>query len=176
LTLWQTEFPNHPIFDDPLFETAENKRFDLDVRNAVATAIEEVPAIQRAIPAVGDGLQTMAGVIQNGQITHAQALRLLESEVRASSAISCRVLAPCSSLREVRLRLLFRSPELLLVQQRQFLCLWRIRQKLQRYHGTACRKLQKPSCTMEGVDSWSPRAALHLDPGQALWLRLALRT
>jgi hypothetical protein len=57
--------PNHPIFDDPLFETPEYKRFEVDVCSAVAIAVEEDPhavAIQKAIPAVSDRLRTMTGV------------------------------------------------------------------------------------------------------------------
>lgn len=76
------EFPKHPIFQDPLFGTTEYKQFELDVRNAVAVAVKEDPytiAIQKAIPAVSDRLRTMTGVIQNGQVTHAQGLRSLES-------------------------------------------------------------------------------------------------
>ena len=49
---------------------------------ALALAVEEDPhslAIQKAVPALNDRLRTITGVIQNGQITHAQALRSLES-------------------------------------------------------------------------------------------------
>ncbi|KAF7125749.1 hypothetical protein CNMCM5793_002042 [Aspergillus hiratsukae] len=79
--LWRMEFPGHPIFRDPLFETAEYKAFELDVRGAITTAVEEDPhsiAIQKAVPAVNDRLRTMTAVIQSGQITHSQALRSLE--------------------------------------------------------------------------------------------------
>jgi hypothetical protein len=44
-------------------------------------AIEEDPyslAIQKAVLALNDRLQTMTGVIQNGQVTHTQALSALE--------------------------------------------------------------------------------------------------
>jgi len=62
----------------------------VDVRSAVAIAVEEDPhavAIQKAIPAVSDRLRTMTGVIQNGQITHAQALRSLEGEVKRLAGV-----------------------------------------------------------------------------------------
>jgi hypothetical protein len=62
----------------------EYKQFELDVRSAVAVAVEEDPhsiAIQKTIPAVCDRLRTMTGVIQNGQVNHAQALRSLQSQV-----------------------------------------------------------------------------------------------
>jgi hypothetical protein len=60
------EFPEHPIFRDPLFKTAEYKRFELDVRSAIAIAVKEDPhsiAIQKTIPAVCNCLRTMTGVI-----------------------------------------------------------------------------------------------------------------
>jgi hypothetical protein len=80
--LWRREFPRHPLFRDPLFQTAEYKAFELSMYGALAIAVEEDPhslAIQKAIPALNDRLRTMTGVIQNGQVTHAQALRSLES-------------------------------------------------------------------------------------------------
>jgi hypothetical protein len=75
------EFPGHPIFQDPVFETSEYKAFELRVRGALEMAVEQDPhtiAIQKAIPAVNDRLRTMTGIIQNGQVTHAQALCSLE--------------------------------------------------------------------------------------------------
>jgi hypothetical protein len=48
------EFPGHPIFQDPVFETPEYKAFELRVRGALAAAVEQDPhtiAIQKAIPA-----------------------------------------------------------------------------------------------------------------------------
>jgi hypothetical protein len=75
------EFPGHPIFQGPLFETPEYRAFELRVRGALAMAVEQDPhtiAIQKAIPAVNDRLRTMTGVIQNGQATHALALCSLE--------------------------------------------------------------------------------------------------
>lgn len=74
------EFPKHPIFQDPVFETSEYKTFELRVRGAMAISVEQDPhtiAIQKAIPAVNDRLRTMTGVIQNGQAIHAQALSSL---------------------------------------------------------------------------------------------------
>ena len=59
----------------------EYKAFKLSVYRALALAITEDPysiAIQKAVPALNDQLRTMTGVIQNGQVTHAQALRSLE--------------------------------------------------------------------------------------------------
>ena len=44
-------------------------------------AVEQDPhtiTIQKAIPAVNDRLRTMIGIIQNGQVTYAQALDSLE--------------------------------------------------------------------------------------------------
>jgi len=79
--LWRREFPQHPIFKHPLFHTAEYKAFELSVCGALALAVTEDPysiAIQKAVPALNDRLRTMTGVIQNGQVTHAQALRSLE--------------------------------------------------------------------------------------------------
>jgi Transcriptional activator of glycolytic enzymes len=79
--LWRREFPRHPIFKDPLFQTAEYKAFELSVYGALAMAVDEDShslAIQKAVPALNDRLRTMTGVIQNGQVTHAQALRSLE--------------------------------------------------------------------------------------------------
>jgi hypothetical protein len=79
--LWRREFPQHPIFKYPLFHTAEYKAFELSVYGALALAVTEDPysiAIQKAVPALNDRLRTMTGVIQNGQVTHAQALRSLE--------------------------------------------------------------------------------------------------
>ena len=75
------EFPGHPIFQGPVFETSEYRAFELRVRAALAVAVEQDPhaiAIQKAIPAVNDRLRTMTGVIQNGQASHAQALCSLE--------------------------------------------------------------------------------------------------
>lgn len=80
------EFPKHPIFQDPVFETAEYRAFELRVRGALALAVEQDPhtvAIQKAIPTVNDRLRTMTGVIQNGQATHAQALYALEDLLTA---------------------------------------------------------------------------------------------
>ena len=54
------------------------------MRSGVIMAAEEDPhtiAIQKAIPAVCDRLRTMTGVIQNGQVTHTQALRSLEGQI-----------------------------------------------------------------------------------------------
>ena len=71
--LWRQEFPQHPIFRDPLFQTADYRAFELSVRGALAIAVEEDPhslAIQKAVPALNDRLRTMTGVIQNGQVTH----------------------------------------------------------------------------------------------------------
>jgi hypothetical protein len=68
------EFPGHPIFQDPLFETLEYKAFELSVKYALAAAVEEDPytiAIQKAILAVNDCLRTITSVIQNGQMTYA---------------------------------------------------------------------------------------------------------
>jgi hypothetical protein len=51
------------------------------VRGALALAIDEDPyslAIRKAVPALNDWLRTMTGVIQNGQVTHTQALSTLE--------------------------------------------------------------------------------------------------
>ena len=82
--LWRMEFPGHPIFRDPLFDIAEYKVFELDIRGAIATAVEEEPhsiAIQKVVPAVNDRLRTMTAVIQTGQVTHSQALRSLESQI-----------------------------------------------------------------------------------------------
>ena len=82
--LWRREFPNHPIFQYPLFSTEEYKRFELEVRSAVAIAVTDDPhtvAIQKAIPAVGDRLHTMTGVIQNSQVTYTQAFRSLETKI-----------------------------------------------------------------------------------------------
>jgi len=79
--LWRQEFPRHPIFQDPLFQTADYRAFELSVRGALAVAIEEDPhslAIRKAVPALNDRLRTMTGVIQNGQVTHTQALSALE--------------------------------------------------------------------------------------------------
>jgi Transcriptional activator of glycolytic enzymes len=79
--LWRMEFPGHPIFQDPIFQTPEYRAFELQVRGALAIAVEQDPhtiAIQKAIPAVNDRLRTMTGVIQNGQATHAEALGSLE--------------------------------------------------------------------------------------------------
>ena len=79
--LWRMEFPGHPIFQDPVFDTSEYRAFELRVRAALTMAVEQDPhaiAIQKAIPAVNDRLRTMTGVIQNGQATHAQALYSLE--------------------------------------------------------------------------------------------------
>ncbi|KIM99225.1 hypothetical protein OIDMADRAFT_127126 [Oidiodendron maius Zn] len=75
------EFPGHPIFQDPVFETSEYRAFELRVRGTLAIAVEQDPdtiAIQRAISAINDHLHTMTGVIQNGQVTHAQALCSLD--------------------------------------------------------------------------------------------------
>jgi hypothetical protein len=69
------------MFRDPLFQTTDYQAFELSVRGALAIAIEEDPhslAIQKAVPALNDRLRTMTGVIQNGQVTHTQALSTLE--------------------------------------------------------------------------------------------------
>lgn len=87
--LWRTEFPQHPIFQAPLFRTAEYKAFELGMHASLAVAVDEDPhsiAIEKAVPALNDRLRTMAGVIQNGQVTHAQALRSLEGII--SSRVS----------------------------------------------------------------------------------------
>jgi hypothetical protein len=79
--LWRAEFPGHPIFQDPLFQTPEYKTFEIRVKGALDTAVEEDPhaiAIQKAMPAVCDRLRTMTGVIQNGHATHAEALSSFE--------------------------------------------------------------------------------------------------
>ena len=79
--LWRMEFPGHPIFQGPVFKTSEYRAFELQVRAALAVAVEQDPhaiAIQKAIPAVNDRLRIMTGVIQNGQASHAQALCSLE--------------------------------------------------------------------------------------------------
>jgi hypothetical protein len=79
--LWRQEFPRHPIFQDPLFQTADYQAFELSVRGALALAVDEDPhslAIRKAVPALNDRLRTMTGVIQNGQVTHTQALSALE--------------------------------------------------------------------------------------------------
>jgi hypothetical protein len=79
--LWRQDFPQHPIFRDPLFQTADYRAFELSVRGALAIAVKEDPhslAIQKAVPALNDRLRTMTGVIQNGQVTHTQALSALE--------------------------------------------------------------------------------------------------
>ena len=75
------EFPKHLIFQDPVFKTLEYKTFKLRVRAAVAGVVEQDPhtiAIQKAIPAVNDQLCTMTSIIQNGQVTHTQALYSLD--------------------------------------------------------------------------------------------------
>ena len=79
--LWRQEFPRYPIFQDPLFQTADYRAFKLSVRGALTVAIEEDPyslAIRKAVPALNDRLRTITGVIQNGQVTYTQALSALE--------------------------------------------------------------------------------------------------
>ena len=64
--LWRKEFPQHPIFKDPLFRTAEYKAFELSVSGALTMAVEEDShsiAIQKAVPALNNRLRTMTGVI-----------------------------------------------------------------------------------------------------------------
>jgi hypothetical protein len=41
--LWRTEFPSHPIFQDPLFKTQEYKDFKLRVKGALAIAVKQDP-------------------------------------------------------------------------------------------------------------------------------------
>lgn len=43
LVLWRREFPRHPIFQDPLFQTADYRAFELSVRGALALAVDEDP-------------------------------------------------------------------------------------------------------------------------------------
>jgi hypothetical protein len=64
--LWRREFPRHPIFKDPLFQTAEYKAFELSVYGALAMAVDEDSyslTIQKAVPALNNQLRTMTGVI-----------------------------------------------------------------------------------------------------------------
>ena len=54
----------------------EYKAFELSVRGALAVVVEQDPhtiAIQKAVPPVNGRLRTMTGIIQNKQVTHAQA-------------------------------------------------------------------------------------------------------
>jgi hypothetical protein len=41
--LWHTEFPGHPLFQDPLFEMQEYRDFELRVKGALAITIEQDP-------------------------------------------------------------------------------------------------------------------------------------
>ena len=64
-----------------MFQTTEYKAFERSVHAALATTVEEDPhsiIIQKAFPALNDRLRTMVRVIQNGQVSHSQALYSLE--------------------------------------------------------------------------------------------------
>jgi hypothetical protein len=58
------EFPGHPIFQDPVFQTPEYSTFELRHRGALAMAVEHDPhtiAIQKATHA--EALGSLKGLI-----------------------------------------------------------------------------------------------------------------
>jgi hypothetical protein len=84
--LFQHEFPQHDIFEDPLFETPEYMQFKEDVVAAVGAAKEEDPhlaVIEKAIPAVCDRLRTITGVVQTGLESNDSSIRRLEGRIAA---------------------------------------------------------------------------------------------
>lgn len=80
----QQEFPNHPIFRDALFGTAEYAIFAAAVLAAADTLQHEDPhlvAIAKAIPSVNERLRSLTSVIQTGQASHATALAQMTSSI-----------------------------------------------------------------------------------------------
>jgi len=84
--LFRREYPDHDIFNNPLFETLEYKQFEEDVATAVGAAREVDPqlvAIQKAIPAVCDRLRTISGVVQTGLEGNDSSIQRVEGRIAA---------------------------------------------------------------------------------------------
>jgi hypothetical protein len=67
--LLRREFPQHDLFNDPIFATSECVEFEAAVTAAVGAARDEDPhlvTVQKALPAVCDSLRTVTGVIKAG--------------------------------------------------------------------------------------------------------------
>lgn len=96
------EFPEHPIFQDSVFETPEYREFELKLKGALAIAVEQDPhtvAIQKAIPAVNDRLRTMTSIIQNGQSTQAEGFLSLKDLI--ATRIEAKIEGLADALEEI---------------------------------------------------------------------------
>ena len=70
---YKEQYPEHPIFQDPLFQTAEYQTFARQVRDACAKAHEDshALAIEKSVPAIAEKLR----LVCNGQEALQKALR-----------------------------------------------------------------------------------------------------
>ncbi|KAN0086503.1 hypothetical protein V8E54_000191 [Elaphomyces granulatus] len=81
--LLRREFPQHDLFNDPIFATSEYAEFEAAVTTAVEVARDEDPhlvAVQKALPAVCDSLRTVTGVVKTGLESNDSSMRDLCSK------------------------------------------------------------------------------------------------
>ncbi|KAN0079726.1 Transcriptional activator of glycolytic enzymes domain containing protein [Elaphomyces granulatus] len=83
--LLRREFPQHDLFNDPIFATSEYAKFEAAVTAAVGAARDEDPhlvAVQKALPAVCDSLRTVTGVVKTGLESNDSSMRCMNSSMQ----------------------------------------------------------------------------------------------
>ena len=83
--LLRREFPQHDLFNDPIFATSEYAEFEAAVTTAVEAARDEDPhlvAVQKALPAVCDSLRTVTGVVKTGLESNDSSMRCMNSSMQ----------------------------------------------------------------------------------------------
>ena len=83
--LLRREFPQHDLFNDPIFSTSEYVEFEAAVTAAVEAARDEDPhlvAVQKALPAVCDSLRTVTGVVKTGLESNDSSMRCMNSSMQ----------------------------------------------------------------------------------------------
>ena len=83
--LLRREFPQHDLFNDPIFATSEYVEFEAAVTAAVGAAKDEDPhlvAVQKALPAICDSLRTVTGVVKTGLESNDSSMRCMNSSMQ----------------------------------------------------------------------------------------------
>ena len=81
---FREEFPDHPIFQHPLFATRDYAVFADEIRRTCAQTEEGDPhgvLVEKALPALGEKLRAVAGTIQSGNEATVTELRELTGKV-----------------------------------------------------------------------------------------------
>jgi hypothetical protein len=83
--LLRREFPQHDLFNDPIFAASEYAEFEVAVTAAVGAAKDEDPhlvAVQKALPAICDSLRTVTGVVKTGLESNESSMWCMNSSMQ----------------------------------------------------------------------------------------------